>query len=100
MTGLAGDKTSLCSILTWSSRSGAEVNDFTHKGHEKFSTVVPVPNDGDVKSKCFLIMLNTFLLILQKSLNYNVPVDVLLEIIRIIASITAHWTLKGWGCGF
>lgn len=53
IAGLAGESTSRCSILTCSSRSGAELNIFAHNGQGKTSPVQP-PTDGDVKSKCRL----------------------------------------------
>lgn len=48
--GLAGERMSRCSILTCSSKSGADLNVFTHNGQENISSVLP-PRDGDVKSK-------------------------------------------------
>lgn len=51
--GDAGDSTSLCSILTCNSRSGAELKVFTHNGHENTSPA-QLPTDGEVRSKCCL----------------------------------------------
>lgn len=50
----AGDRTSLCSMFTCSSRSGAELNAFVQIGHANTSLVEP-PTDGEVKSKCCLV---------------------------------------------
>lgn len=51
--GEAGDRTSLCSMLTCNSRSGAELNAFAQRGQANTSPE-ELPIDGDVRSKCCL----------------------------------------------